>query len=481
MTDITAFNTPHRPDTTGVRYTLWTTNHDQVAGDLTPCASRLYRWLLQQAAGGVKQTVDLEDFQQSTVCRKRQTGYHIKHIVRSFKELVKAELACVMRWYGHCKRIFDVIVRHTGAVKQIPPLGRKSNRKYGEVLGGSKKFQTEAETAIPPYSIHSLQKIAEQSHPPHPVAVFEKGAKEEEEEKERQAIRQALGEGGFEINVDQKEEIELETDELKDLGEGHFSAGAKNEEKLDFTEEEEKERQAIRQALGERGFEIDIDQEEEIEPETDELKDLGEGHFSAGARNEEKLDFIEEEEEEEEIDLKTDEPQNFSKRNFRDSDKHEEKLDLIDVVGIRLNAQLESLVRGFTLDEIKQAIAYYLQTKRIKGTKGQVIKRPAGWFTDCLRQNWCATKPMEQTREEEEFTNWYSEAIASGLVEDLSISWLTKDYNQDFIVRQRKPGLYGSPYTLISWKELRNQTTEPLPTEQNTNNRDLNDDFEELD
>ncbi len=394
MTDITAFNTPHRPDTTGVRYTLWTTNHDQIAGDLTPCASRLYRWLLQQAAGGVKQTVDLEDFQQSTVCRKRQTGYHIKHIVRSFKELVKAELACVMRWYGHCKRIFDVIVRHTGAVKPIPPLGRKSYQKYGEVLGGLKKFQTEAETAIPPSSIHSLQKTTEQSHPPHPAAVIPKRAKEEEEEeeKEREIARQAMEAMGYEIDISEEDENEGEEIDLE-------------------TEE---------------SAEIDLETEEsaEIDLETEESEDLGEGTSS-------------------------------------DRAKYEEKLHLIDSVGIRLNAQLKALVRDFTLDQVKNAIAYYLQTKRIKGTKGQIIKRPAGWFTDCLRQNWCATKPMEQTKEEEEFSNWYSQAIASGLVEDLPISWLTKDYNQEFVVRQRKPGLYGAPYTLISWRELQKQATEP--------------------
>ncbi len=174
MTDITAFNTPHRPDTAGVRYTLWTTNHDQIAGDLTPCAARLYRWMLQQAAGGVKQTVDLNDFQQSTVCRKRQAGYHIKHILRSFKELVEADLACVMRWYGHCKRIFDVVVRHSGAVRPIQLLERKNSRKHEEILSGKKKFQSEAETLIPPSSIQSFSKITEQTHPPHPAAVIEK-------------------------------------------------------------------------------------------------------------------------------------------------------------------------------------------------------------------------------------------------------------------------------------------------------------------
>jgi hypothetical protein len=159
----------------------------------------------------------------------------------------------------------------------------------------------------------------------------------------------------------------------------------------------------------------------------------------------------------------------------------EAKLELIKNAGIRLNVQLSALVQNFTLENVKNAIAYYQQTLINKERTGKTIKRPAGWLTDCLKHNWYTTKPTAQTKTETEFSNWYKNAIASGIVEDLPISWLTTDSHHDYLVRQRKPGLYGAPYTLISWQELQNQITEPNQTEQNTKKRKINDDFEELD
>lgn len=159
----------------------------------------------------------------------------------------------------------------------------------------------------------------------------------------------------------------------------------------------------------------------------------------------------------------------------------ETKLELIKTAGIRLNVQLSALVQNFTLENVKNAIAYYQQTQQNKQAQGKTIKRPAGWLTDCLRQNWYTTKPLAQTETETEFSKWYKNAIAAGIVEDLPISWLTTDRNRDFLVRQCKPGLYGAPYTLISWRELQNTKTEPNPSQENTKNLNINDDFEEFD
>ena len=353
MTENIAFDTPHRPDTTGVRYTLWTEQHDNAAADLTPCAARLYRWMLEQAPGGVSQSVDLADFQSSTICRKRQAGYHIKHILRSFKELVEAGLARVTRWYGNCKRIFNVVVRHSGAIRPIQLEERKNSRKQEKILHGSKKFQSEAETCIPPFPIQSNSKDSTDTHPPHPAAVLLKSYEEEEEETSLEVMK-------CQTQPSVEEEVELEPVELINLGEDKFSARA----------------------------------------------------------------------------------------------EQEEKLDRIDDAGIRLNAQLEALVRDFSLEEIKRAIAYYLQTKRTKESKGEKIDRPAGWLTDCLRQRWWQTAPPEKTREQEEFEQWYAEAIASGIVEDIPLNYLTKDSYGQPLVRVRKPGLFGAPYTLVSWREL---------------------------
>lgn len=173
--------------------------------------------------------------------------------------------------------------------------------------------------------------------------------------------------------------------------------------------------------------------------------------------------------------------QNLAPSNLQAS--QEAKLELIKTAGIRLNVQLSALVQNFTLENVKNAIAYYQQTLINKERIGKTIKRPAGWLTDCLKHNWYTTKPTAQTKTETEteFSNWYKKAIASGIVEDLPISWLTTDSHHDYLVRQRKPGLYGAPYTLISWRELQTQTPELNQTEQNTKNRKINDDFEELD
>ncbi len=375
MTENIAFDTPHRPDTTGVRYTLWTEQHDNAAADLTPCAARLYRWMLEQAPGGVSQNVDLDDFQRSTTCKKRQVGYHIKHILRSFKELVNAGLARVTRWYGNSKRIFDVVVRHCGAIRPIQLSERKNSRTHSKILNGSKKFQSEAETRIPPFSIQSKSKESTDTHPPHPAAVFLKNCKEEEEE-----------ENSHEVMKCQAPQSVEEVFELEPHSES--------------VEEATLERRAVA-----------------TEVESEQI-DSGEDKFSARA-------------------------------------EQSEKLDKIDEAGIRLNRQLEALVRDFTLVEVKQAIAYYLQTKHTKQSKGQKIDRPAGWLSDCLRQRWWLTaQAPEKTKEQEEFETWYAKARASGIVEDVPVNYLSKDHYGQPLVRVPKPGLYGAPYTLVPWREL---------------------------
>jgi hypothetical protein len=381
MTENIAFDTPHRPDTTGVRYTLWTEQHDNAAADLTPCAARLYRWMLEQAPGGVSQSVDLADFQSSTASRKRQAGYHIKHILRSFKELVEAGLARVTRWYGNCKRIFNVIVRHSGAIRPIQLSERKNSRKQEKILHGSKKFRSEAETRISPFSIQSNSKNTTDTHPPHPAAVFLKSYEEEEEE---ETSVEAMT---CETPQSVQEEVELETDS-----------------------------ESVAYILQDAALRTTFI--EELRDADEDLINSDEDKFSARA-------------------------------------EHEEKLDRIDNAKIRLNAQLEALVRDFSLEEISKALTYYHQTKRTKESKGQKIDRPAGWFTDCLRQRWWETaQSPEKTREQDEFEQWYRLAIASGIVEDVPINYLSKDYYGQPLVRVPKPGLFGAPYTLVHWREL---------------------------
>jgi hypothetical protein len=171
-------------------------------------------------------------------------------------------------------------------------------------------------------------------------------------------------------------------------------------------------------------------------------------------------------------------PKKPNQENISAQVEQKAKLDLIDSVGIRLNVQLVALVRDFALENVKSAIAYYQQTKRTKEAKGKTINRPAGWLTDCLRNNWWQTQPVEVTVSEAEFTNWYKKAIALSIVEDVPISWLAKDRNNQYLVRQPKPSSFGAPYTLMPWRELFDLVIKLDLTEENTNN---NDDFEEPD
>ncbi len=155
-----AFGTPHRPDTTSTRYTLWTEHHDQETADLNPCTQRLYRWLLERAAGGTEQEVDLEEFQYSTSSQKREKGYHIKHILRSFANLLTAGFVVVTRTYTN--RVMRLVVRHAGLLKPIQ-LGQKSSQRNLKVPERTDSFKSEPETLMTPSSI---QRISEDPQTP---------------------------------------------------------------------------------------------------------------------------------------------------------------------------------------------------------------------------------------------------------------------------------------------------------------------------
>jgi len=59
------------------------------------------------------------------------------------------------------------------------------------------------------------------------------------------------------------------------------------------------------------------------------------------------------------------------------------------------------------------------------------------------------------------FEDWYKEAIALGIVEDVPINWLPKMMGQ-YMVRLPQPDpLTGAPYTLVKWREL---ALTPKPT-----------------
>ena len=74
--------------------------------NLTPCARRLYDWLLQQKRSGVPQEVFLEEFAETTAHRRRGS-YSIAHIKRALKELLDSELVGLVLRYS--AKIFKLV------------------------------------------------------------------------------------------------------------------------------------------------------------------------------------------------------------------------------------------------------------------------------------------------------------------------------------------------------------------------------------
>jgi hypothetical protein len=83
--------------------------HDILALQLTPCASRLYRWLLRRNPAGRHQELELNEF-VSWTSRGRKRSYSIRHIQRSLLELIEIGLVEVVKKYTG--QIYKLIANH---------------------------------------------------------------------------------------------------------------------------------------------------------------------------------------------------------------------------------------------------------------------------------------------------------------------------------------------------------------------------------
>jgi hypothetical protein len=164
--------------------------------NLTPCARRLYEWLLQQKRSGVAQEVFLEEF-AATTANRRRGGYSLAHIKRSLKELLETEL--VQEVVRYSAKIFKLIAHDsrtflshfsTEMSKELTKMSKKEpskpypavglnrenqrnnpdpiqrpvevNRKAGLVMAGEGKDQPELKTANPMGLIEEVEATLEQ-------------------------------------------------------------------------------------------------------------------------------------------------------------------------------------------------------------------------------------------------------------------------------------------------------------------------------
>jgi hypothetical protein len=82
-----------------------TEQHDLETRRLTPCAERLYHWLLRAVPSGITQEVFLEDFAEFA-------GYSLRHIRRALDALLNSDLVEVTRAYSG--RVFKLVAYHPG-------------------------------------------------------------------------------------------------------------------------------------------------------------------------------------------------------------------------------------------------------------------------------------------------------------------------------------------------------------------------------
>lgn len=128
--------------------------HDMLTRSLTPCAERLYRYLLRKTKAGVVQEFEIPDFAE-------EMSYSTRHTKRALIQLEKAELVTIVRKYS--STVFKLIAWHPDQDKTLPSPPQKP-KKHIEV---SKKEASKPDSTVPIYRDNRELQTAPPT--PHPV------------------------------------------------------------------------------------------------------------------------------------------------------------------------------------------------------------------------------------------------------------------------------------------------------------------------
>ncbi len=141
-------------------------------------------------------------------------------------------------------------------------------------------------------------------------------------------------------------------------------------------------------------------------------------------------------------------------------------LEKCDDYGIEVNRTIERLIKSNTSEVVLNALEALREHKR----QGQV-KNPAGFLVKAIKQKWkptTATNTPQTTPSRssspypsnptagitEEFSQWYDQAIASGLVENVPAHHLPLYQHREPMVRVLTPN-DKFPYALLRWTQAR--------------------------
>ncbi|MEA5596829.1 DUF6262 family protein [Rivularia sp. UHCC 0363] len=131
------------------------------------------------------------------------------------------------------------------------------------------------------------------------------------------------------------------------------------------------------------------------------------------------------------------------------------KMELANL-GISINSTLRKLIRQnpeeITLEAI-EALKYALST--------QVIKNPAGWLAEGIKNRWKKSETHTQETQNEElvfpkgFEEWYIQAIDALFILNESPTELPKNMKGELLVKVNRPTSSGLPYSLMSWLQAK--------------------------
>lgn len=167
-----SFELAHRPEIVkGQQYIQWTEHHQLAAQGMSPCALRLWQYLLTKYPGGVPQELELEEVRYE-ISVGRSKVYSVQSLKNAIAQhLVPKGLLMVVKKFT--AKIMRVVANHAGAVK---PIANKFVKPQGKLRFD--KEICEIDTSNPDSVVPSYKDFQKATN--SPIVVEEKKVEEEE-------------------------------------------------------------------------------------------------------------------------------------------------------------------------------------------------------------------------------------------------------------------------------------------------------------
>lgn len=121
----------------------------------------------------------------------------------------------------------------------------------------------------------------------------------------------------------------------------------------------------------------------------------------------------------------------------------------VEKSGVRLTEPLKRVICQHDEISVLKAIQAYNQYRETHN-----IDNPGGCLRDAIERGWVPKEAsVQQSPKEDEFDQFYSDAVASGFLLDIPKNHLTIEQGE-WVVKINRPSLYG-PWTSLNWREAK--------------------------